>query len=135
MNIKDWKLLRNLSIAYVVLVVGLIIGNIIIFNLIEYGSKPSEFVGCYAYDAMLVGFKCSGFVGSEALGFALNVPLSHFYMPFFVLFNPLLIFVVLALWFFPVMLLVSFVKLRVQNAEQNNQQHSLRSLGKSLAIA
>ncbi|MEP0174942.1 MAG: hypothetical protein ABJH28_00455 [Paraglaciecola sp.] len=116
MNLRHWKLLRNLSIFYILLVIGLFIANMIIFNVVEYGAKPIDFVGCYAYDAMLVGFKCSGFLGSEIFGFALNLPLYHLYMPLFVLFNPLLIFVVLALWFFPVMLLVSIAKLRRQNA-------------------
>ncbi|MCV2403016.1 hypothetical protein OFY17_09020 [Marinomonas sp. C2222] len=117
MNLKHWKLLRNFSIIYVLLIIILFIANIIIINIVEHGYKPLGFVGCYVYDAMLVGFKCSGFLGSEILAIALNLPLYHFYMPLFVLFDPMLIFVVLALWFFPVMLLVSITKLRKRSSQ------------------
>ncbi|MEO3737672.1 hypothetical protein [Shewanella baltica] len=116
LNIRHWKLLRNLSIAYIVVVVALFLASLAVLGLVEYGSKPLDYVGCYAYDAMLVGFECSGFVGAKTLGMALNYPLYHLYMPFFVVFRPVLAFAVLAMWFFPTMLFVSIAKLRGQNA-------------------
>lgn len=116
LTIKDWKRLRIVSIAYVIVVFSLFIASMFILEFVEDGTKQMDFVGCYAYDAMLVGFDCSGFFGAQALGLALNYPLYHLYMPFFVLFNPILILALLAMWFFPVMLYVSTVKLRKLNA-------------------
>ena len=81
--------------------------ELVVMAVSEYGSKPTDYVGCYAYDALLVGFKCSGFQASELVSFALNYPLYHLYMPFFVFWNPLLIFVLLAMYSPLVMLLIS----------------------------
>ena len=113
---KDWKILKILSIAYVIVVLTLFVASMCVLEFVEYGTKQMGFVGCYAYDAMLIGFECSGFLGAQALGFALNFPLYHLYMPFFVLFNPILILALLAMWFFPVMFLVSTIRLRKLNA-------------------
>ena len=107
MKPKHWKLIRKLSIAYLAVVVALLLIEIFVFTFVDYGHKPSTFVGCYAYDAMLVGFKCVGLPASEFFSFALNFPLYHVYMPFFVLWNPLLAFAAVAMYSPVVMLLVS----------------------------
>ena len=107
MKPKHWKLMRKLSIAYVAAVAALLLIEIFVFTFVDYGHKPSNFVGCYAYDAMLVGFKCVGIPASEFFSFALNFPLYHVYMPFFVLWNPLLAFAAIAMYSPVVMLLVS----------------------------
>jgi hypothetical protein len=110
MKLESWKLVRKLSIIYIGLVALLFIVSLLVLGLGDYGSKPYNYVGCYAYDALFIGFKCSGFTGAGILEFGLNYPLYHLYMPFFVVFRPLLIFAVLAMWFFPVLFVISSSK-------------------------
>ena len=77
----------------------------LVLGLVEYGGKPSHFVGCYATDALLVGFECMGFDAAEIVAFGLNYPLYHLYMPFFVIWNPILIFVAI-LMYSPLLILI-----------------------------
>ncbi|TAP29635.1 hypothetical protein EYR97_21765 [Alteromonas sp. KUL42] len=107
MTLKHWMLIRKICLAYFTLVLALFALELVVMAVSEYGSKPTDYVGCYAYDALLVGFKCSGFQASELVSFALNYPLYHLYMPFFVFWNPLLILVLLAMYSPLVMLLIS----------------------------
>ena len=107
MKLESWKLIRMLSLGYIALVALLFIASLIVLGFGEYGTKPYDYIGCYAYDAMLVGFECSGFMGADVLSFGLNYPLYYLYMPFFIVFRPVLIFAVLAMWFFPAMFLIS----------------------------
>ena len=112
LKLEHWMLIKNLSEKYIVAVAVLIFLDVAIFTFVDYGYKSADFSGCYAYDAMLVGYECTGFLGAEIVGLALNLPLYHLYMPFFVLFNPLMIFAVIAIWFFPVMFVISSNKLK-----------------------
>lgn len=110
------KFFKSLAAIYVVTVVCAFISDILIFNLIDYGRKPADYIGCYAYDALLFGFSCSGFWGANILSFFLNIPLVYLYTPFLLAINPALIVIVLPAWFFPIMLLVSFIKSKRKNA-------------------
>ncbi|PML75753.1 hypothetical protein BCT69_24235 [Enterovibrio norvegicus] len=98
MKTKHWKLIRKLSIAYIAIVAILFLSEIFVFTFVDYGHKPTNFVGCYAYDAMLVGFKCVGLPAAEWFSFALNFPLYHLYMPFFILWRPVLILLAVAMY-------------------------------------
>ena len=102
--------MRKLSIAYFAIVAILLLFEILVFTFVDYGHKPTSFVGCYAYDALLVGFKCVGMPAAEIFSFALNLPLYYLYMPFFVLWNPLLIFAVVAMYSPIIMLIISINK-------------------------
>jgi hypothetical protein len=112
LKLGHWKLIRKISAIYILVVAILFTVDIAILNIVDYGGKPANFIGCYAYDAMLVGFDCSGFIGAKQVSLALNFPLFHLYVPFFVLFKPIMIFVVVALWFFPIMFVLSIIVLR-----------------------
>ena len=98
MNIKYWLLIRKLCLCYFAFVAFLIACDVLVSILVEYGGKPSHFVGCYATDALLVGFECQGFGGAEIVALGLNYPLYHLYMPFFVLWNPKAIFLAIAMY-------------------------------------
>ncbi|WP_166426084.1 hypothetical protein [Paraglaciecola sp. 20A4] len=112
MKLEHWKLIRKLSVIYIAVIAVFIIFDIAVLSIVDYGNKPADFVGCYAYDAMVVGFECTGFIGSKPVSLALNLPLFHLYMPFFIIYNPIFILVVIAMWFFPVMFVLSISKLK-----------------------
>ena len=107
MKMKHWMLLRKLCLLYIAFILALVACELLVFGFVEYGSKPTDFVGCYGYDALLVGFECSGLPASELIAFALNYPLYHLYMPFFIVWNPALIFAAIAMYSPLVMLIVS----------------------------
>ena len=111
MKIKHWKLSKTISAIYILLVAILFVIGLTVLGLVDFGPKAQGFVCCYGTDAMLFGFECSGFNGSEIVGFALNYPLYHLYMPMFVMLKPTLIFAVIGMWFFPVLFLISIKKL------------------------
>ena len=99
---------------FLVALVLAVVANILVFALIEYGRKGTEFVGCYAYDAMLIGFECQGFIGSPIVTAWLNWPLWLLFAPMFALFS-LRAFVVAVLVWAPVVgFIVSIIKLRRQ---------------------
>jgi hypothetical protein len=80
-----WHLVKRISGAALALLVFGVIADILVFNLVEYGSKPSSFSGCHAYDAMLVLFGCQGFWGSPVIEAWLNWALYLLYAPIFAL--------------------------------------------------
>lgn len=58
-----------------------VIAEIVVLGTVEYGRKGAEFVGCFAYDALLLGFACQGFPGSGLVEAWLNWPLWLLYLP------------------------------------------------------
>lgn len=58
-----------------------VIAETVVLGTVEYGRRGAEFVGCFAYDAMLLGFVCQGFPGSGLVGAWRNWPLWLFYLP------------------------------------------------------
>lgn len=107
MKLKHWMLIRKCCLGYIALVGVLFAFDLMVMAVSEFGSKPADYAGCYVHDALLVGIKCSGFQASELVAFALNYPLYHLYMPFFVIWNPLLIFVVIPMYSPLIVLLIS----------------------------
>ncbi|MBJ2136136.1 hypothetical protein JEU11_06705 [Paraglaciecola chathamensis] len=98
MKTKHWMLIKRLCTLYIGIVVILLLSSIMVFLFGDYGVKPPDSVGCYAYDALLIGFGCSGFNGAEAVAFGLNYPLYHLYMPIFIIWRPVNAFFTLAMY-------------------------------------
>lgn len=90
--------------------VVLFISGLFVLGFGEYGANPNNYVGCYAYDALLVGFNCSGFPASDLVAFALEFPLYYLYMPIFVIWNPALIFVWVIISTPPIVLIIAHNK-------------------------
>ena len=88
--------------------------NILIFAAVEYGRKGTEFLGCYAYDAMLIGFECQGFIGSPIVTAWLNWPLWLLFAPMFALFSLRAFLMAILVWAPVVGFIVSKIKLRRQ---------------------
>ncbi|WP_432455339.1 MULTISPECIES: hypothetical protein [unclassified Agarivorans] len=111
MKIIYWKRLQKIAAIYMIIVAGLFALDLAILGFVEYGVKTTEYVGCYAYDAMLIGFECQGFVGFKLFALALNFPWYHLYMPFWVIFKPVALLAVIAMWLLPVIFVISTVQL------------------------
>jgi hypothetical protein len=107
MKLESWLLIRKLSLGYFAIVALLLVASLLVLWFVEYGAKPSGYVGCYATDALVIGFECTGFKGAQMFEHALNYPLYHLYVPLFIVWRPALIFVAAAMWFFPVMFLIA----------------------------
>lgn len=77
-------MVRLCSLSYIAVVALAVICGIIVASWVPYGSKSPSFVGCYLYDALLIGFGCQNFFGSGLVEFWLNFPLllSIVFMPF-----------------------------------------------------
>jgi len=71
----NWKVIKKVSGFFLFSLLLAIVADFFIFTLIEYGRKSSDFIGCYAYDAMLFGFGCQGFIGDFIVSAWLNWPL------------------------------------------------------------
>ncbi|ROS01336.1 hypothetical protein EDC56_1771 [Sinobacterium caligoides] len=110
----NWNLLKKVSAIFLVALIVAVGANIFIFLAVEYGRKGTEFVGCYAYDAMLVGFKCKGFTGSSVVTAWLNWPLWLVFTPMFALFSLRAFLMAILVWAPLVVFVVSVIKLRRQ---------------------
>jgi len=108
----NWQLIKSISTPFVALILLAIVAEVFVSWFVEYGSKSPEFVGCYAYDAMVLGFQCQGFVASNIIALWLNWPLWLIYGPIFALFSPLTLVVALLAWLPVVAFIVSLIKLR-----------------------
>ena len=80
-----------------------VVADILIFLTVEYGSKGSNFFGCYAYDAMLIGFECKGFWGNNVVTARLNWPLWLIYAPISAVFSIRALIIAVLVWF-PILL-------------------------------
>lgn len=56
MKTKHWMLVRQLCWSYIAVVAILFVSDLLVLVFDEYGVKPTDYVGCYAYDALLVGY-------------------------------------------------------------------------------
>ena len=83
----NWNLVKKLCLVPLALLALAVGTDILIFTLVEYGRKEASFVGCYGYDAMLVGFECKGFRGGSLVSAWLNWPLWLLYGPMFMFFS------------------------------------------------
>jgi hypothetical protein len=113
----NWHLIKKLCLIPITCLLLAIIGDVLIFSLVEYGRKSTEFVGCYAYDAMLVGFECQGFAASGLVSVWLNWPLWLLWGPMFALFSFRAFAVAVLVWLPLILYVLSIIKLRkIQNA-------------------
>lgn len=76
-----WMLVKRVA-RIALMAQGLaVVADIVVLSTVEYGRKGAEYVGCFAYDALLLGFACQGFGGSDLVAAWLNWPLWLFYLP------------------------------------------------------
>ncbi|HEY0924697.1 hypothetical protein [Rheinheimera pacifica] len=99
----NWKLCKKISLVLIAALALAVVADILIFLTVEYGSKGSNFVGCYAYDAMLIGFECKGFWGSNVVTAWLNWPLWLIYAPISAVFSIRALIIAVLVWF-PILL-------------------------------
>lgn len=78
-----WLIVQRASEALLFGLVLAIAGDVIIFIFVDYGMPSEGFSGCYAYDAMLIGFECKGFPAASLVSAWLNWPLWLLYGPLF----------------------------------------------------
>ena len=60
----NWQILKNVLVLFLGILLLAVVAAFLVFATVEYGHRGAEFVGCYVYDAMLIGFECQGFSGS-----------------------------------------------------------------------
>ena len=110
----NWNVLKKISAILLAALILAVAADVFIFAAVEYGRKGTEFVGCYAYDAMLVGFECQGFIGSPIVTAWLNWPLWLLFSPMFALFSLRTFLMALLVWAPVVVFIVSKIKLHKQ---------------------
>ena len=74
------RVLVRLSVSYVCVIALSIVVFAFLPTFEEVGHLEK---GCYVTDALVVGAKCRGFIGSGIIEFAINLPLSLIYLPLF----------------------------------------------------
>lgn len=99
----NWQLCKKISLVLIAALAVAVVADILIFLTVEYGSKGSNFVGCYAYDAMLIGFECKGFWGNSVVTAWLNWPLWLLYAPISAAFSIRALIIAVLVWF-PILL-------------------------------
>ena len=101
----NWQLCKKISLILIAVLAVAVVADILIFLTVEYGSgsKGSNFVGCYAYDAMLIGFECKGFWGNNVVIAWLNWPLWLIYAPISAVFSIRALIIAVLVWF-PILL-------------------------------
>lgn len=77
----SWVIAKRVAQGALIALGLAVIAEIVVLGTVEYGRKGAEFAGCFAYDAMLLGFVCQGFPGSALVEACLNWPLWLFYLP------------------------------------------------------
>ncbi|WP_039849992.1 hypothetical protein [Grimontia indica] len=107
-----WTIVRNISTYFLAALLLAILADLVVFGLAEHGRKGTDFVGCYAYDAMLIGFDCQGFAGSSIVTAWLNWPLWLLLAPMFALLNFKTLLLAVVVWTPVVAFIVSSIKLR-----------------------
>lgn len=108
----NWKALKLVSAFFLSILLLAVVAGVLVFGLVDYGRKGSEFVGCYAYDAMLIGFECQGFLGSSFVTAWLNWPLWLLFAPMFALFSLKAAVIAVIVWLPLAGYILSVVKLR-----------------------
>ncbi|MFN2310093.1 MAG: hypothetical protein ABR553_10235 [Gammaproteobacteria bacterium] len=107
-----WRILNPISALLLVFLLLAVLADFVVFALVEYGRQGVEFVGCYAYDAMLIGFECQGFAGSTIVTAWLNWPLWLVFAPMFAVFSLKAFAVAVLVWLPLIVYILSLVKLR-----------------------
>ena len=113
---NHWTIIQKISLLYLFIIAIAFLCDVLIFSFVEYGHKPEGYIGCYAYDAMLVGYKCIGFQGAEIIQFYINLPLNMIYSLFFFFSSPEALILTISTWALPILFFVSTIKLKNKNA-------------------
>jgi len=108
----NWKIIKKLSGFFLFALLLAIVADFFIFTLTEYGRKGSDFIGCYAYDAMLFGFGCQGFIGDFIVSVWLNWPLWLVYSGMFAVSSLKAFAIAVMLWLPLAIYVFSVVKTR-----------------------
>ena len=95
---------------YIALILAALIADVVIAFAMPYGGRIGA--GCNFTDAMVVGVKCQGFSGADALALFLNWPLFLLYAPLFTFSSLWILIPTVLLWLPPTYLLVSFLRRR-----------------------
>ena len=93
-----WLILKKVSVFLLAFLLLAVLADVLVFVTVEYGRKGAGFVGCYAYDAMLVGFECQGFYGSSIISAWLNWPLTMVFAPIFAIFSLRALGIAILVW-------------------------------------
>lgn len=108
----NWLVLKKVSVFVLIFLLLAVLADALVFVTVEYGRKGTDFVGCYAYDAMLVGFECQGFYGSSIVSAWLNWPLTMVFAPMFVIFSLRALVIAILVWLPFISYIFSVNKLR-----------------------
>ena len=104
------RALRYFCLLYIALIVAALVADIVIAITMPYGGRTGA--GCYFTDAMVVGVKCQGFAGADAIAQFLNWPLMLVYAPIFAFSSLGGLIPTVLLWLPPMYLLVSLLRRR-----------------------
>jgi hypothetical protein len=104
------RALRYFCWLYVALIVAAILADVVIALTMPYGGRVGA--GCNFTDALVVGVKCQGFAGADAVALFLNWPLLLVYAPIFSFSSLWILIPAVLLWLPPIYLLVSSFRKR-----------------------
>ncbi len=115
-----WTLVKRIA-AIALIILGLaVVAGITVSSFVEYGRKGTDYVGCFAYDAMLMGFECQGFLASNFVSAWLNWPLWLLYAPIFAFSSIKAASITVLVWFPLILYVVAARKVARGNAKQLN---------------
>ena len=104
------RTVRYLCWLYIGLVGVALLADIVLALTTDYGGRIDP--GCNFTDALLVGVKCQGFIGADALALFLNWPLFFVYAPMFALSSAWMLIPTVLLWLPVVYLVTRFIRRR-----------------------
>jgi len=116
LSMKFWKYINRISLIYLVIVLLAIPSAILVTSSSEHGIKPEGFIGCHSYDAMLIAYKCMGFVGADIVEKFINLPLFILYSTMFSFSDLRFTLLAIIFWSLPVLFVISVFKLKKANA-------------------
>jgi hypothetical protein len=111
-----WILAKRIA-ALALMILGLaVVAGITVSSFVDYGRKSTDYVGCFAYDAMLVGFECQGFIASSFVSAWLNWPLWLLYSPIFAFSSIKAASIAVLVWSPFILYVVAARKVAIENA-------------------
>jgi hypothetical protein len=119
------KVLRNLSLLYVILAILVIVIDVILGNTSIYQDKTSS---CNFYDSMLFGIECRNFTGSNLVETILNWPFWFIYAPFLAFVSFLGLFLTILIWAPIIFLCWTYFKGKNNNEKLKGRRFKIRKL-------
>ena len=107
----NWRVHNKISVFFLAASLLAMVADSVFFALVEYGSKGTSFVDCYAYYAMLVGFEYQGFLGRSVVTAWLNWSVWLVFSPLFAVFSLRAFAVAVVSWLPVAIYVLSEVKL------------------------